>query len=93
MGISSIGAIVVTAEIGKPHSTVITLKDNNFDDHLKDPANGLWLVKFYAPWCGHCKKLEPGMFISAVVWFITLAKKWRIGDLFIHRVIIMLSFF
>jgi hypothetical protein len=43
--------------------------------------------------CGHCKKLEPGMFIPAVVWFITLAKKWRIGDLFIHRVIIMLSFF
>lgn len=41
---------VQAADIGKPHSTVITLKDNNFDEHLNDPANGLWLLKFYAPW-------------------------------------------
>jgi protein disulfide-isomerase-like protein len=53
------GIHIQAAEIGKPHSTVITLTATNFDEHIKDPANGLWLLKFYAPWCGHCKKLEP----------------------------------
>mmetsp|Transcript_35325 Transcript_35325/g.63639 ORF Transcript_35325/g.63639 Transcript_35325/m.63639 type:complete len:466 (+) Transcript_35325:259-1656(+) len=73
--ISLLGTIVRTAEIGKPHSTVIILKEKNFDDHLNDPANGLWLLKFYAPWCGHCKKLEP--VLDAVAPF--LAGKMSIG--------------
>ena len=48
---SIIGISFATAEeIGKPHSTVINLKDKDFDAHLNDPANGLWLLKFYAPW-------------------------------------------
>eukprot|EP00466_Bigelowiella_natans_P011297 jgi/Bigna1/87273/estExt_fgenesh1_pg.C_180143 len=37
-------------------SAVITLTDSNFDALT---AEGSWILDFYAPWCGHCKRLEP----------------------------------
>eukprot|EP01083_Nonionella_stella_P064639 168696_1 len=46
-------------KMGEPHSTVQTLNAETFRPALNDPANGLWLLKFYAPWCGHCKHLAP----------------------------------
>lgn len=37
---------------------VVELTQGNFNQ-LVLQSNDLWLVEFYAPWCGHCKSLAP----------------------------------
>jgi protein disulfide-isomerase A6 len=37
---------------------VIELTDSNFDSMVLN-SEDMWLVEFYAPWCGHCKNLAP----------------------------------
>ena len=32
-----------------------TILDNNSFERLVIKSNDLWLVDFYAPWCGHCQ--------------------------------------
>lgn len=42
---------------GAADSEVLALTTQSFDQHIKE--NSQTLVEFYAPWCGHCKKLAP----------------------------------
>ncbi|CAO2814215.1 unnamed protein product [Amaranthus hypochondriacus] len=39
-------------------SVSVELNSRNFDE-LVLKSKDLWLVEFFAPWCGHCKKLAP----------------------------------
>ncbi|XP_028289856.1 protein disulfide-isomerase A4 [Gouania willdenowi] len=41
---------------------------NTFDDIVMDTKKDV-LIEFYAPWCGHCKKLEPD--------YVALGKKYK----------------
>jgi len=37
---------------------VIVLDDSNYESLLLKSEEP-WLVEIYAPWCGHCKSLQP----------------------------------
>eukprot|EP00298_Acanthocystis_sp_HF-20_P006430 c16294_g1_i1.p1 GENE.c16294_g1_i1~~c16294_g1_i1.p1 ORF type:complete len:443 (+),score=235.84 c16294_g1_i1:145-1473(+) len=39
-------------------SDVIMLTKKNFDQEVMN-SNHVWIVEFFAPWCGHCKQLAP----------------------------------
>merc|ERR1711937_435701 len=37
---------------------VVNLTPSNFNEKVTN-SDELWLIEFYAPWCGHCKSLTP----------------------------------
>lgn len=49
-------------------SPVVLLDNSNFDKKVLQDET-LWLVEFYAPWCGHCKALSPE--------YLTVAQKLK----------------
>lgn len=62
---------------------VIELTDENFDK-LVMGSEDMWLVEFYAPWCGHCKTLAPAWASAAT----QLKGKVKLGalDATVHTV-------
>jgi len=47
-----------SSRVSKPPSFVVDLTPSNFDEIVLDEGKHA-IVEFFAPWCGHCKKLAP----------------------------------
>jgi len=58
----------------------VVLTDNNFRDKVIN-GGAPWLVEFYAPWCGHCQRLEPEWKAAAKTVFEDTGDKVRMGAL------------
>lgn len=53
-----VAASSVSALYDGTEKNVVVLTAENFDKEVTN-SRSVWLVEFYAPWCGHCKQLSP----------------------------------
>lgn len=60
--VSALLAVATLAGSGwamySPSDNVVELTDSNFE-RLVVKSDEVWVVEFYAPWCGHCQQLAP----------------------------------
>lgn len=50
--------VSLTSALYSSNDDVVELTASNFKKEVLN-SDELWLVEFYAPWCGHCKNLAP----------------------------------
>eukprot|EP00088_Acartia_fossae_P014674 TRINITY_DN1788_c0_g1_i10.p1 TRINITY_DN1788_c0_g1~~TRINITY_DN1788_c0_g1_i10.p1 ORF type:complete len:435 (-),score=163.69 TRINITY_DN1788_c0_g1_i10:843-2147(-) len=50
--------VTLTEALYSSNDAVVDLTPSNFDKQVTN-GEGVWIVEFYAPWCGHCKSLVP----------------------------------
>lgn len=50
--------IKLTVALYDSSDDVVQLTSTNFD-RLVTGSDNVWIVEFFAPWCGHCKSLAP----------------------------------
>uniref|UniRef100_A0A4W4EZZ6 Protein disulfide-isomerase A6 n=1 Tax=Electrophorus electricus TaxID=8005 RepID=A0A4W4EZZ6_ELEEL len=65
---------------------VVELTDDNFDKLVLN-GHEVWMVEFFAPWCGHCKKLEPEWTAAAIAVKEQTKGKVKLGavDATVHQ--------
>ncbi|XP_012674957.2 protein disulfide-isomerase A6-like [Clupea harengus] len=65
---------------------VVELTEDNFDRLVLNGEES-WLVEFFAPWCGHCKRLEPEWAAAATEVREQTKGKVRLGavDATVHQ--------
>ncbi|KAF1763432.1 hypothetical protein GCK72_011698 [Caenorhabditis remanei] len=56
--IFSLFLIISVSAFYTPSDGIVELTDANFDSKVMK-SDGIWVVEFYAPYCGHCKSLVP----------------------------------
>jgi len=48
--------LISATRVASEKDNVVKLQDFNFDGNV---GNGVWFVKFFAPWCTHCQRIAP----------------------------------